>query len=128
MTASANRFNPKMTEKPISKNPMKTIRIKKGYQPKVVGLPSTAIQKAEPPTHLALVPKHIPFVKLRLKIKKDDRVALGSPLAEDKRNTAIRFLSPGGGRVVDIRFGERRVIEEIIIQLDETEKTIEFQQ
>jgi Na+-transporting NADH:ubiquinone oxidoreductase subunit A len=117
-----------MTEKPISKNPIKTIRIKKGYHPKVVGSPSAAIQKAEPPTHLALVPEHIPFVKLRLKIKKGDRVALGSPLAEDKRNAAIQFLSPGGGRVVDICFGERRVIQEIIIQLDETEKTIEFQQ
>jgi Na+-transporting NADH:ubiquinone oxidoreductase subunit A len=107
---------------------MKTIRVKKGYRPKVIGLPSAALQKTEPPTHLALVPEHIPFVKLRLKKKKGDRVALGSPLAEDKRNTAIQFLSPGGGRVVDIRFGERRVIQEIIIELDETEETIEFQQ
>jgi Na+-transporting NADH:ubiquinone oxidoreductase subunit A len=107
---------------------MKTIRVKKGYHPNFVGLPSSEIQKAEPHTHLALVPEHIPFVKLLFKIKKGDRVALGSPLAEDKRNTAIQFLSPGGGRVVDIRFGARRVIQEIIIQLDETEKTIEFQQ
>ena len=107
---------------------MKTIHAKKGYRPKIVGLPSAALQKAESPKHLALVPEHIPFVKLRLKIKKGDRVALGSPLAEDKRDTAIQFLSPGGGRVVDIRFGERRVIQEIIIQLEETEETIEFQQ
>jgi len=45
MTASANRFNSKMAEKPISKKPMKTIQIKKGYPPKVVGSPSTAITK-----------------------------------------------------------------------------------
>ena len=107
---------------------MKTIRVKKGYTPKVVGSPSTASQRTEQPTRLALVPEHIPFMKLRLKVKKGDRVALGSPLVEDKRNTDIQLLSPGGGRVVDVRFGPRRVIQEIIIQLDETEKTIEFQQ
>ncbi|MGD8881384.1 MAG: 4Fe-4S dicluster domain-containing protein [Desulfobacterales bacterium] len=106
---------------------MKTIRVKKGYTPKVVGSPSTALQKTEQPTRLALVPEQIPFVKLRLNVKKGDHVALGSPLVEDKRNTDIQLLSPGGGRVADVRFGPRRVIQEIIIQLDETEKIIEFQ-
>ena len=106
---------------------MKTIRIKKGYDLKVVGSPSSSLQKAEQPTHLALLPEHIPFVKPRLKIAKGDRVALGSPLIEDKRNPQIQFLSPGGGRIADIRFGPRRVIEQIIIKLDETEQAVEFE-
>lgn len=106
---------------------MKTIRIKKGYNLKVVGSPSTALQKNEKPTRLALLPEHIPFVKPRLKAAKGDSVALGAPLIEDKRNTNIQFLSPGGGHVVDIRFGARRVIQEITIQLDEVEKAIEFE-
>ena len=105
---------------------MKTIRIKKGYNLKVVGSPSTQTQKIGQPTGLALLPEHIPFVKPRLKVAKDDWVALGSPLFEDKRNPNIQFLSPGGGRVADIRFGPRRVIQEIIIQLEDTEKKIEF--
>jgi Na+-transporting NADH:ubiquinone oxidoreductase subunit A len=62
-----------------------------------------------------------------LKIAKGDRVALGSPLIEDKRNPQIQFLSPGGGRIVDIRFGPRRVIQEIIITLDETETAVDFE-
>jgi len=107
--------------------PMKTIRIKKGYNLKVAGSPSIAAQDAEQPTHLALLPEHIPFVKPRLKIAKGDRVALGSPLIEDKRNPQIQFLSPGGGRITDIRFGPRRVIQEIVIKLDETEKAVEFE-
>ena len=106
---------------------MKTVRIKKGYNLKVVGSPSIAAQDAEQPTHLALLPEHIPFVKPRLKIAKGDRVALGSPLIEDKRNPQIQFLSPGGGRITDIRFGPRRVIQEIVIKLDETEKAVEFE-
>ena len=107
---------------------MKTIRVKKGYNLKIMGSPSSALQKTREPTHLALLPEHIPFVKPRLKVAKGDRIAVGTPLIEDKRNPDIQFLSPGGGHVDDIRFGPRRVIQEIVIQLDETEKTIEFEQ
>ena len=107
---------------------MKTIRIKKGYNLKVVGSPSIATQNAEQPTYLALLPERIPFVKPRLKIAKGDRVALGSPLIEDKRNPQTQFLSPGGGHITDIHFGPRRVIQEIIIKLDETEEAVEFEQ
>ena len=107
--------------------PIKNIRIKKGHNPRVLGAPGPALQKTEPPTHVALLPEHIPFLKPRLKIKTGDRVALGSSLVEDKRNTEIQLLSPGGGRVADIRFGPRRVIQEIIIQLDQSEKAIEFE-
>ena len=108
-------------------NSMKTIRIKKGYNLKVVGSPSVATQKAQQPTHLALLPERIPFVKPRLKVAKGDRVALGSPLIEDKRNPQIQFLSPGGGHITDIHFGPRRVIQEIIIKLDEIEKAVDFE-
>ena len=106
---------------------MKIIRIKKSYNLKVVGSPSVSTQKTERPTHLALLPEHVPFVKPRLKVAKGDRVALGSPLIEDKRNPQIQLLSPGGGRITDIRFGSRRVIQEIIIKLDETEKVVDFE-
>ncbi len=106
---------------------MKIIRIKKGYNLKVVGSPSVSVQKTEQPTHLALLPEHLPFVKPRLKVAKGDHVALGSPLIEDKRNPKIQFLSPGGGCITDIRFGPRRVIQEIIIKLNETEKAVDFE-
>jgi Na+-transporting NADH:ubiquinone oxidoreductase subunit A len=106
---------------------MKTIRVKKGYNLKIVGSPSSASQMTERPARLAMLPEHIPFVKSRLKVAKGDRVALGSPLFEDKRNPDIHFLAPGGGRVIDIRFGPRRVIQEIVIELDDTEKAIEFE-
>jgi Na+-transporting NADH:ubiquinone oxidoreductase subunit A len=106
---------------------MKTIRVKRGYDLKLVGSPSEESIRLDSPTRLALLPEHIPFVKPRLKIEKGDTVALGSELIEDKRNTDIRFLSPGGGRVADIQFGPRRVIREIVIELDETEKAVEFQ-
>ena len=106
---------------------MKTVRVKKGYHLKVVGSPSTALQETERPDRLAVLPERIPFVKPRLKVAKGDRVALGSPLFEDKRDTDIHFLSPGGGQVADIRFGPRRVIQEIVIELDDNEESVEFE-
>jgi Na+-transporting NADH:ubiquinone oxidoreductase subunit A len=107
---------------------MRNIRIKKGFNLKIAGAPAATTQETEQPTHLALLPEHIPFVKPRLKISKGDPVALGTPLFEDKRNPQMLFLSPGGGRISDIRYGPRRVIQEIIIELDETEKAVEFEQ
>jgi Na+-transporting NADH:ubiquinone oxidoreductase subunit A len=106
---------------------MSTIRVRKGFNLKIAGLPAAALQQADPPTRVALLPEHLPFVKPRLKVEKGDRVAVGSALIEDKRNTDIQCLSPGGGTIADIRFGPRRVIQEIVIQLDETEKVLEFE-
>ena len=48
-------------------------------------------------------------------------MAIGSSLFEDKRNTRIRFPSPGGGRITRIEFGPRRVIRRIEIALDAQE-------
>ena len=83
---------------------MISIHTKKGYSLKIEGKPSRDLEKPATPTHLALLPEHIPFVKPRLQVKVNDRVKVGSPLIEDKRLTDIKFLSPGGGQVVEINF------------------------
>ena len=48
-----------------------------------------------------------------------DRVALGQPLFEDKKNPGIRTTSPGAGRVVELHRGERRALISVVIELDE---------
>ena len=105
---------------------METVRVKNGYDLNIVGRPDPAVEDLEKPDRVALLPEHIPFIKPRLKVEVGDRVEIGSALIEDKRNPAIRFLSPGGGRVTDISFGPRRVIREIVIELDEDEKAVSF--
>ncbi|MEJ2642728.1 MAG: hypothetical protein P8010_24515, partial [Desulfosarcinaceae bacterium] len=79
-----------------------------------------------PPAQVALTPARIPLIKPRLKVAVGDRVKLGSLLCEDKRDARLRFLSPGGGEVVDIRFGPRRVIDAIVIALEEEEPAVPF--
>ncbi|MBF0469208.1 MAG: 4Fe-4S dicluster domain-containing protein, partial [Desulfamplus sp.] len=78
------------------------------------------------PETVALLPSRIPFVKVGLLVHEGDSVSIGTPLYQDKRDTRIRFLSPGGGVVEKIIFGQRRVVEEIVIRLDRQteEKTL----
>jgi Na+-transporting NADH:ubiquinone oxidoreductase subunit A len=47
-----------------------------------------------------------------------DRVALGQPLFEDKKNPGIRTVSPGAGRVIELHRGERRALISVVIELD----------
>jgi Na+-transporting NADH:ubiquinone oxidoreductase subunit A len=48
-----------------------------------------------------------------------DRVALGQPLFEDKKNPGVRTTSPGAGRVIELHRGERRALTSVVIELDE---------
>ena len=106
---------------------MISLHLKKGFSPKIVGAPSRQVRQSPPPSSVAMLPEHIPFIKPRMLVELGDTVAIGTPLFEDKRNPRIRFLSPGGGRISDIVFGPRRVIEKIIIQLDATERRETFE-
>ncbi|MFC1857608.1 4Fe-4S dicluster domain-containing protein [Thermodesulfobacteriota bacterium] len=106
---------------------MDAIKIKKGYRAKIKGSPNTALEELASPSRVAVLPERIPFLKPRLQVKIGDPVKIGSVLFLDKRNTDLKFLSPGGGRVTQINFGPRRVIKEIVIDLDEKEKYEEFE-
>ena len=106
---------------------MSPLHVKKGYDLKIAGRLSPNVEVLEKPDHVALCPEKIPFIKPRLKIRLDDTVKTGSVLFEDKRNPDIKFLSPGGGKVVNINFGPRRVIREIVIRLDTDEQAETFE-
>jgi len=100
---------------------MISLSIQKGYNIRIQGAPALELETFAPPTHVALLPERIRFAKPRLKVGVGDRVDVGSALIEDKRNTDIRYLSPGGGTIAEINYGSRRVIREIVIELDADE-------
>lgn len=101
---------------------MNVIRLKKGFSPRIAGTPDRQLRQLGAPRHVGMVPEHIPFVRPRLLVEEGAFVAIGTPLFEDKRNTRIRFLSPGGGQVARIVFGPRRIIRQIVIALDDDER------
>ncbi len=107
---------------------MRTIHIKKGYQPRLAGVPADTVKTLSPTDQVGVCPARIPFIKPRLRVKKGDNVQIGTLLYEDKQNSRFHFLSPGGGRIDDIRLGPRRVIETIVIALDSNEQRVSFPQ
>ena len=100
---------------------MISVHIRKGFRLNISGEPSTRLEELPKPDKVALLPEKIPFLKPRLKVQVGDRVKIGTPLIEDKRNPEVVFLSPGGGRIAEINFGPRRVIREISVVLDHDE-------
>ncbi len=100
---------------------MKTVKIKKGWQFKIAGQPSSRLTDCTAGRHIAFVADKLPFTKPRLLIKKGDHVLIGSVLFEDKKHPDFKFLSPGCGIIADITYGRRRVIQEIIIAIEDNE-------
>ncbi|MFP4668389.1 MAG: 4Fe-4S dicluster domain-containing protein [Desulfobacterales bacterium] len=89
---------------------------------RIAGRPEEKIEEAPFPDTVAAMPSRIPLLKARLLAGTGDRVKIGTPLYQDKKNEDIVFASPGCGRITDIVYGPRRVINEIVIKLDKSEE------
>jgi len=88
---------------------------------RISGSPSNDLETLEKPSRVAFLPEKLAFVKPRLKVRSGDRVKIGSCLFEDKRRPDLKFLSPGAGEIVEIDYGPRRVIRQIVIRTDDDE-------
>lgn len=105
---------------------MNSVFIKKGYDLNLVGEPSPERDQVASPVKVGFHPNRIPFIKPRLRVKEGESVLTGAPLLEDKRNPQVTFPAPGSGRITRIGFGPRRVITEIVIELDPEESAATF--
>lgn len=105
---------------------MKTVTIKKGYQFRMSGAPANDVESCGEPSQIALCADKIPFIRPRLNVSQGDAVQIGTPLMEDKRQPAIKFLSPAAGTVRRIQLGPRRVIEAVIIDRDTDETHVDL--
>lgn len=105
---------------------MVSIKIKKGIHLNVSGRPSKKLEAAPPPAYVAAIPEFIPMIKPKPAVDVGDAVQIGSVLFTDKKRPELQFLSPGGGKVVAVNYGPRRVIREIVIELAAREKTKKF--
>ena len=98
---------------------MTTIKLKKGYDLKLKGnVEDLTIAKAPQAQLYAVVPDDFSGVVPRLEKKEGDIVAAGEALYHDKSNESIKVCSPVSGTVKEVRRGERRKIEAIIIEAD----------
>jgi Na+-transporting NADH:ubiquinone oxidoreductase subunit A len=73
---------------------MISARIRKGYNLNIAGQPSPEVKQLKRPKQVAALPEKIRFIKPRLLVEVEDKVKVGTPLFEDKRNSDLKFLSP----------------------------------
>ena len=95
---------------------MKSYRIRRGYNIPIKGAPELSLKEASTPNYFSVRPTEFHYLKPKLQVSEGDRVKIGTPLFIDKRQPEVSFASPAAGKVHEIRFGPRRIIERIIIE------------
>ena len=105
---------------------MATYTLKKGYDLKIVGSPESTLKDAPRPESVALDPRDFHGIRPKLAVKVGDKVKSGSPLFFSKDCEDLKFTSPLSGEVVEIRRGDRRALQEIVVKADGTDAHEEF--
>jgi Na+-transporting NADH:ubiquinone oxidoreductase subunit A len=98
-----------------------SIRIKNGLNVPVKGEPEQSVYPGPGIRQVALCGPDYPGLKPRLLISEGDAVGLGQPLFCDKRDPAVSYASPGKGKVIAINRGARRVLESVVVRLEENQ-------
>lgn len=105
---------------------MATFQIKQGRDIKLKGAAQKEIVALPLPRQVAVVPSDFKGVKASLCVKANDAVKVGTPLFTDKHCPEIRVVSPVSGRVVAIDRGEKRFLEDIVVESDGRNEAVTF--
>ncbi len=95
---------------------MKTYSIRSGYHLPLKGEAQEIVKEAPSSNSYSVRPTEFYYVKPKLHVGEGDSVKIGSPLFFDKRQPSVIFVSPVAGTIREIQYGERRVIQRIIIE------------
>jgi Na+-transporting NADH:ubiquinone oxidoreductase subunit A len=96
------------------------IRITKGLDISIAGAPEPDVEAGAPVRSVAVLGTDFIGLKPRMRVQVGDRVYLGQPLFTDKRDPEVMFTAPGSGTVAAINRGARRVLESVVIELDQS--------
>ena len=99
----------------------RTIKLQKGLDIPITGSPEQIVEAGQSTRSVALLGGDYLGLKPKMLVQEGDQVLLGQPLFTDKRDPEVMFTSPGSGKVVAINRGARRVLQSVVIQLDEQE-------
>ena len=103
---------------------MAHINIRKGHNIRISGSPENEYFSRLKSKTVSIQPNNFRYVKPKLLVKVGDKVDIGSPIFFDKVQPDIKWASPGGGEIKEIILGDRRSVENIIIELHEEEKSV----
>ena len=93
------------------------IKFKKGLDLPLKGKPEQTIALSKDPSTVALLGTDYVGMKPTMEVRVADKVKLGQILFTDKKNSAIKFTSPGAGEIISIHRGEKRALLSVVIKL-----------
>ena len=102
------------------------IRIKKGLNIKLKGKAEETISAVPRSGVFAIQPKDFHGITPKLTVKVGDAVSVGSVLFYAKSNEQIKFTSPVGGTVSEIRRGAKRRILSVVITANASDEFVNF--
>jgi len=102
------------------------IRIKKGLDLPISGKPEQRVHTAKPVRHVGVFGVDHIDLKPSMLIAEGDKVTLGQALFEHKKLPGVRITAPGAGTVSAINRGAQRLLQSVVIRLDETEEEETF--
>ncbi len=102
------------------------IKLKKGLDIPISGSPEMEFFEGGPPKTVAVLGGDYVGMRPTMAVAVGDKVKLGQPLFTDKKIDGVVFTAPGAGEVVAINRGDRRVLQSVVIELDESVGAVEF--
>ncbi len=98
------------------------IRLRKGLNIKLAGKAEKILLPEVPVTRFGVRFADFPGLVARLEVQEGDKVRAGSVLFHDKAFPEVKYVSPVSGAVREIIRGEKRVLTEIVIDQDGTDR------
>ena len=102
------------------------IKIKKGLDLPIAGQPEQNIVEGGAVKTVALVGADYVGMKPTMEVNEGDKVKKGQLLFTDKKTEGVKYTAPGGGTVVQVNRGAKRVFQTLVIELDEQEEELTF--
>lgn len=96
----------------------KEVTIKRGLDINISGRADRDMHHESKPSRCAVTPDDYPGFIPKLDVKEGDYVFAGGAVLHDKIHEDIKVVAPVSGKVVTIRRGERRKIEQVVIAAD----------
>lgn len=98
--------------------PSKHLKSTKGLDILIDGAPAPVIEDAQEVGAVAVLGADYVGLEPKMLVAEGDRVSLGQPLFQHKRDPSILFTAPSSGKVANIHRGERRVLKAVVIDVD----------
>ncbi|MEZ6067241.1 MAG: Na(+)-translocating NADH-quinone reductase subunit A [Planctomycetaceae bacterium] len=97
---------------------MKTIRITRGLDVPISGVPEQRIESGPAIQTVALQASDYRGMKPTMLVKEGDRVQTGTPVFEDKKLPGVLYTAPACGVVKGVNRGAKRAFQSVVIAVD----------